>query len=65
MWNAGVHFFWCFFLLGLGLLGNGIAHGLHDGVELGGVVLGGHHIDIPAFISLFLGEKEQHAELLC
>ena len=36
MWNAGVHFFWCFFLLGLGLLGNGIAHGLHDGVELGG-----------------------------
>ena len=62
MWSRGFRFFWRFALLGL--LGNGIAQGDHDGVELGGVVLVGNYIDHAALVPFFLGEKVQDAVLL-
>ena len=64
MWNAGSRFFWRFFLLHLRLLRDGVAHSLHDRIELGGIILGGDYIDISALVSLLLGKKEQDTKLL-
>ena len=61
MWSAGVRFFWRFLL---GLCGNGITQSLQRGVQLGSVVLCGHHIYIFPLTALLPGKEVEDTQLL-
>ena len=62
MWSAGTRFF-CGVVLLLCLLGDGIAHLLHHGVELGGVVLIAHHVEDARFVASLLRDKVEDSKL--